>query len=192
MQVAHSLLVIKTVDEARRELVGLATSSSVDASGDIVEPSGATWTLPMPALWQHDAKSPIGWVTDAQITPAGIVATIKMAKITEPGTLKDRLDECWGCVKAGLVRGLSIGFQPIRSEPLKSGGRRFTAWAWKELSLVTLPCNADATVQAIRSADGLIRRQIAECKPGVVYLDGRRAPPPPKRGRVVHLQERRS
>ncbi|HXV28716.1 MAG TPA: phage major capsid protein, partial [Sinorhizobium sp.] len=60
-------------------------------------------------------------------------------------------------IKAGLVRGLSIGFKPIEYEPLDPkdpfGGLRFSAWNWYELSLVTIPANADAQISIVKSID---------------------------------------
>src|SRR4030095_3041480 len=57
-------------------------------------------------------------------------------------------------IKAGLVPGLSIGFKPIDYKPIeKTGGYRIVKWNWYELSAVTIPMNADATISAIKSAD---------------------------------------
>jgi len=191
MQIAHSLLLVTKTNNDAREIVGLATSPVIDAAGDCVVPEGAQFKLPIPVLWAHDATAPVGWVVDAKVAPEGITATLRLAQVSEPGTLKNRLDEVWGSVRAGLVRGLSIGFQSLESEPLRNGGRKFKKWAWRELSLVVLPCNELATISAVRSADGLIRRQIAEVREGVVYLDGRHSPrrPAPRRG-VVFLGAR--
>src|SRR4029077_20474332 len=78
--------------------------------------------------------------------------TAKMARIAEPGRLKDRLDEAWQSIKAGLVQGLSIGFKPLKHELIpETRGLRFTAWSWLELSAVTIPANAEASITTIRS-----------------------------------------
>src|SRR5699024_2113185 len=70
----------------------------------------------------------------------------------EPGALRDRLEEAWQSVKAGLVRGLSIGFKPLETEPIKDTmGLRFKAWEWLELSAVTIPANSEASIQTIKS-----------------------------------------
>ena len=49
--------------------------------------------------------------------------------------MKDRLDEAWQSIKYGLVRGLSIGFKDLESEPIKGStwGRRIKKWSWLEL-----------------------------------------------------------
>src|SRR5690606_40870628 len=92
---AYSLLEVKAFDEEKRELTGIATTPTADRYGDVVEPKGAQFDLPIPFLWQHDASQPIGHVTKAKVTNAGIDVTVKLAKTDEPGTLKERLDEAW-------------------------------------------------------------------------------------------------
>lgn len=154
---AYSLLQVKSFDEERRIITGLATSPSLDRQGDIVEPRGARFSLPIPFLWQHDSAQPIGHVRRANVTADGIEVEVHLVKVDEPGTLKDRLDECWQSIRAGLVRGLSIGFRALEGgyERLKTGGIHYQSWEWMELSAVTLAANASASITAIKAADQL-------------------------------------
>jgi phage head maturation protease len=64
----------------------------------------------------------------------------------------------WQSVRNNLVRAVSIGFRPIEHEVMKDGGYRFKSWEWLELSLVTVPAQAEATITNIRSLD---REQLA-------------------------------
>ena len=154
MSRAYSLLEIKAVDDDARVITGIATTPSPDRMDDVIEPKGAQFKLPIPFLWQHNHDQPVGHVTKATVTAAGIEVTVELAKVDEPGTLKDRLDEAWHSIKAKLVRGLSIGFSPIESANIDgSWGRRFLKWEWLELSAVTVPANADASIQTIKSID---------------------------------------
>ncbi|MDG9890569.1 phage major capsid protein [Pseudomonas juntendi] len=154
MNRAYSLLEIKAVDDDARVITGIATTPSPDRMDDVVEPKGAQFKLPIPFLWQHNHDQPVGQVTKATVTDAGIEVTVELAKVDEPGTLKDRLDEAWQSIKAKLVRGLSIGFSPIESANIDgSWGRRFLKWEWLELSAVTVPANSDASIQTIKSID---------------------------------------
>lgn len=153
MNRAYSLLDIKGVDEDARVIEGIASTPTADRMGDVVEPMGAKFTTPMPLLWQHNASMPVGQVTFAKPTKAGIPFKAKIAKIDEPGTLKDRLDEAWQSVKAGLVRAVSIGFRSLEHSYMDSGGVKFESWEWLELSLVTIPANAEATITSIKSID---------------------------------------
>jgi HK97 family phage prohead protease len=151
---AYSLLEIKQVDESARIITGMATTPTPDRLGDVVEPDGAQFKLPMPLLWQHDSTQPIGHVTKTKVTKDGIEIIAKIESIAEPGRLKDRLDEAWQSIKAGLVRGLSIGFRAIERSFLEDGdGIRFIKWEWLELSTVTIPANAETTIATIKSLD---------------------------------------
>src|SRR6185436_740158 len=105
---AYSLLEIKRVDEDAREITGWATTPTADRMNDVVEPDGAKFTLPIPLLWQHNAGDPIGTVTQARVSRAGIEITAKIAK-----GVTAEIDRYWALIKAGLVTGLSIGFKPI-------------------------------------------------------------------------------
>jgi HK97 family phage prohead protease len=150
---AYSTLEIKGIDDDRRVIEGLASTPSVDRMGDIVEPKGAVFKLPMPFLWQHDSTQPIGQVMAATVTEAGIAITAQIAKGVLP-----RIDEAWALIKSGLVRGLSIGFQPLEARPIKgTSGFRFDSWSWLELSAVTIPANEAATVLTVKQFDARTR-----------------------------------
>lgn len=157
---AYSQIVIKAVDEEKREIRGIASTPSTDRMGDIVEPSGAEFKLPVPLLWQHDHSSPIGNVTEAKVTKNGIeiVAKLVVPSSDMPSGLQSRLAEAWSSIKTGLVRGLSIGFSPTEYSFLDSGGIHFLKWNWTELSAVTIPANAEASITAIKS---LAQSQVA-------------------------------
>jgi hypothetical protein len=95
---------------------------------------------------------PVGNVTHAKATKSGITVTAQIARVDEPGELKNLVDRAWHSIKHQLVRGLSIGFRPLESEPLPSGGFKFKRWLWSELSLVTIAAQPDAVISATRAA----------------------------------------
>ncbi|HQR77150.1 MAG TPA: phage major capsid protein, partial [Burkholderiaceae bacterium] len=151
-----STVEVKSAEDrgGKRTFSGVASTPTTDRMGDIVEPKGAQFKLPLALLWQHDASQPIGWVKSARVTDNGIEVQAEMASVDEPGKLKDRLDEAWQSLKSGLVRGLSIGFRAIEAQDIKgTWGQRFTKWDWLELSAVTIPANAEANILAIKSSD---------------------------------------
>jgi HK97 family phage major capsid protein/HK97 family phage prohead protease len=151
---AWSKFEIKSVDATKRILTGIATTPSTDSYGDVVHPEGAKYALPMPFLWQHDSEQPVGHVIAATPSSKGIDVAVQIASIDEPGALKDRLDTAWQSIKSGLVRGLSIGFRSLEETYDKTtGGFNFLKWQWVELSAVTIPANADCSIQTIRSLD---------------------------------------
>src|SRR5262245_3710150 len=150
---AYSLLEIKRVDEDARTITGMATTPAPDRLNDIVEPRGAKFTLPIPLLWQHDSHQPIGHVTHATIGKGGIEIVAKIAK-----GVTAEIDRAWSLIKAGLVPGLSIGFKALKHEVIpETKGIRFIEWSWLELSAVTIPANAEATITTIRSIDTALR-----------------------------------
>lgn len=152
MNRAFSTLELKALDEGKRTFKGIATTMATDRMGDVVESAGAQFKLPLPLLWQHDSADPIGWVRSAKVTKSGIEIEGEVASVDD-GPLKERLNKAWQYIKSGIVRGLSIGFNPIESTEIEGSrwGRRFTAWEWLELSAVTIPANQEATILAVKS-----------------------------------------
>lgn len=147
----YSVVIIKSIDEEKREITGTATTPQPDRMEDIVEPLGGKYSLPLPLLWQHDQKTPVGHVVSAKVSSSGIDVKCKIAKTSEPGELKNRLDEAWQSIKLGLVRGLSVGFRPIEAQIIKAtNGIRFVKWEWLELSLVTIPANVNASISTVK------------------------------------------
>lgn len=155
---AYSIIELKAAaDGGERIIEGIASTPTVDRMGDVVEPLGAKFKMPMPLLWQHDTRAPVGHVTWAKPNKTGIPFKAKFVKIDEPGALKDRLDEAWQSVKTGLVRAVSIGFKSIERTFVDDGGIHFLEWEWLELSLVTIPANQEATITTIKTIDRQLR-----------------------------------
>jgi HK97 family phage major capsid protein/HK97 family phage prohead protease len=154
MRRAYSFLTVKSIDSERRVFEGIATTPEVDRQGDIVEPLGAKLRNPTPLLLYHDQERPVGEVRFGKPTKNGIPFTAEVFKTDEPGTVRDRLDEAWHSVKLGLLKAVSIGFNPIDEamERIKTGWR-FLEWEMLELSLVVVPANASATIHTVKSLD---------------------------------------
>jgi HK97 family phage major capsid protein/HK97 family phage prohead protease len=154
MNRAYMILNVKEITEGPDfyTIKGVASTPTTDRMGDVVEPMGAKFKLPMPLLWQHNASKPVGLVTFAKPTNKGIPYEAQIPVVKEPGALKDRVDEAIQSIRYKLVAAVSIGFQPIEGaiEVIKSG-YRFLEWTWLELSLVTIPANEEATITNIKS-----------------------------------------
>lgn len=157
MSRAYSFLEIKALDDEQRLISGWASRVEPDRAADVVEPRGAEFKLPLPLLLDHDHVRAVGDVIEATVTDAGIRFKARIAKIAEPGAMKDLCDSAWAAAKAGLRRAVSIGFRPLRTEPLANGGTRFLAWDWFELSMVSVPCAPGATIDQIKSLDRNLR-----------------------------------
>jgi HK97 family phage major capsid protein len=161
---AYSLLELKSVDDDLRTIEGIATHVSPDRTEDIVEPKGALFSLPVPFMWQHGKNMPaIGHVTHAQVTDDGIRVKVQIESDDQPGPLKDHLDFAWRSIKKRLVRGLSIGFRPLESEQIKNSfGVHFKRWEWLELSAVTIPAHAEASITLIKQLDAQSHAETGE------------------------------
>jgi HK97 family phage prohead protease len=164
---------MKALNDEMRVLEGIASTPTPDRMDDIVEPLGAQFELPLPFLWQHDSEQPVGHVVMAKPGKNGIAVSIKLARVDEPGLLRDRLEMAWQSLKHKLVRGLSIGFAPLEYSYLeKTGGYHFIKWAWMELSAVTIPANVEASIAVIKSCDS---RVVAARERSIVRLPQRSA-----------------
>ena len=151
---AYALLRVKAMDPERRTITGIATTPTPDRSGDIIEPLGVSFTNPLPLLLHHNSQKPVGTVTFHKPTKAGIDFVASLPVIDEPGALKDRVDEAWQSVKAGLIAGVSIGFRALEEAFLQDTmAFHYLKTEVLELSLVTIPANADATITAFKSFD---------------------------------------
>jgi HK97 family phage major capsid protein/HK97 family phage prohead protease len=151
---AYALLTIKAVDTHQRTIAGIASTPQPDRMGDVVEPLGITYKNPLPLLLYHDAKKPVGQVRFATPTADGLAFTASLPTVDDPGPLRDRIEEAWQSLKAGLLAGVSIGFRSIEEAFNKeTGGFRFLKTEVLELSLVAIPANADATIHTIKALD---------------------------------------
>lgn len=181
MNRAYSTIDIKSVSDGDRVITGIATTPSPDRMGDVVEPLGAEFATEVPALWQHMHDQPVGHVRFGKPTAQGIPFTMTLAKSDEPGALKDRLDEAWQSVKLRIVRAVSIGFRAIEYALMEGGGVRFLKTEILELSLVTVPANADCTITSIKSIDA-IQRAASGQSSGGLDLSGAALVAPPSPG----------
>lgn len=149
MQRAHSVVQLKRVAAEARRISGIASTPATDRQGDVLVPSGAVFKLPLPLLLGHDHGAPLGEVIDARVTPQGIYI---VAQLAAEGT-SERIDEAWRLIRAGLIKGLSVGFIGLESSALPNGGRKFTKWEVIELSAVVVPANAEAGILEVKRLD---------------------------------------
>ena len=151
---AYALLEIKSVDVALRRVTGIAATPTPDRSGDIFEPRGATFASEIPLLLHHDKQRPVGTARLMEVDGA-LLFEATLAQVATPGPLRDRLEETFQMLQAGLLKGVSVGFRALKdgAKVLRDGGLHFLKTEICELSLVTVPANVDATVLSVKSAD---------------------------------------
>lgn len=135
------------VDASERILTGFASTVAPDRVGDVLEPRGAQYQLPLPLLFQHHHDKPIGQVLKADVSDAGIKIVAQLA----PAGTAAYIDEVWALIRSGLMNGFSVGFLPLAPPTLrKGGGYHVSRWHWGELSLVTIPANPHARIESVK------------------------------------------
>lgn len=171
---AYSLLEVKEVAEEGDFYVirGMATTPTPDRVDDVVEPLGAKFAETIPLLWQHYHDKPVGHAQFGKPTKKGIPFVARLPIIKEAGALKDRVDEAIQSIKYRLVAAVSIGFRVLNNaiERLATGGLHFLETEIMELSLVTIPANAEANITSIKSIDTKLRAASGLTQRGGVSL----------------------
>lgn len=127
----------------------------LDSQRDIMRRGAFAVTLkarkyPVQLLWQHQWEAPIGVISQIFEDQHGLYVEGRLLM----GVAKAQ--EAYALLKAGVIRGLSIGFtvQKSRRNP-DNGARELLAVELFEVSLVTLPANEVATVTVVKAFDPL-------------------------------------
>ncbi len=151
---AYAVLEVRSVNDTTRVIGGIASTPEPDRMGDVVEPAGISFLNPVPLLLHHNMEKPVGTVTFQPPTADGLVFEATLPVINEPGAVRDRVEEAWQSIKAGLFAGVSIGFLSREKAFNKAtNGFRFLKTEIYELSLVTVPANGRTTIAMIKSLD---------------------------------------
>lgn len=144
-------LFVKSIDQERRQIAALASTSNPDRDGDIILPTAFKKWLPtymknpvILATHHHrlgDGKSPVvGKCVTAKIDEAGLHIVVEFA-----GT--EAAEDYWQLYKGKFQRAFSVGFIPHASEDRKIDGkvvRVFTEVELLEISCVPVPSNREA------------------------------------------------
>jgi hypothetical protein len=69
MDKMFSEFVVKAITEDKREIVGIASTPTIDRVKDIVDPMGLTFQSEAPLLLGHDHSQPVGTVIPVEINP---------------------------------------------------------------------------------------------------------------------------
>lgn len=138
------------------EVEVVMSTAALARDGHVLIPSGCrlqNYQANPIVLWSHDADKPIGNVESIEVAGDDIRARVKFA----PLGISVQADETRGLVKAGVIRAVSVGFDPLDGEPLDrnkpKGGQRFTEWELLELSFVSIPADPGAVVTARTHGD---------------------------------------
>lgn len=140
-------LELKTLDETGVFEGRLAVYGNVDEAGDVCEPGCFTKTLregasSVPLLWEHDASTPLGTL---QLTDTPTALLAKGRLVMEVPKAREVL----ALMKAGAVRGMSIGYRVVK-QMMAGEVRRLKELRLFEGSLTPLPLNSQAIVTAVK------------------------------------------
>ncbi|MDI9688475.1 phage major capsid protein [Burkholderia cenocepacia] len=144
--------IIKSVDDERREITGIAVSPAKDRSGNSIEPTSLTYIDSVPLVLHGNLEKPVGTVQLGKATARGIPFRASIAKITETSPLKQTTDEAWHSVKAGLIRCID----PVvvsREGVATTSGVRVVGGEICALSLVAISTNPDTRIATVKSLD---------------------------------------
>lgn len=135
-------------------IAGLAWPfATPDRVGDMIEPGAFKGIkLPIPMLFGHDMADPIGTWEAATEKSDGLYVTGKML-IADVA----RAREVHALVRAGAVKGISIGFLTRKAVTRAGGGRTIKSLDLFEVSLVTVPMHPGAKVTSAKSAVDALR-----------------------------------
>lgn len=146
-------LEIKMLEESGRFAGYASVFGVVDAQRDVMRKGAFVQSLkerihPVQLLWQHQWENPIGIIDRLFEDANGLYIEGKLLMEVA------RAKEAYALLKAGVLRGLSIGYSTKRArrDP-DTGVRELLEVELWEVSLVTLPANAQAKVTVLKQAD---------------------------------------
>jgi HK97 family phage prohead protease len=125
------------------------SDASPDRFGDVVEVGG--WDIsnfknnPV-ALFNHDKSFIVGKWQNVSVRNNALRGELVLA----PKGTSPRIDEIRRLVEADILRAVSVGFRPLKYEPMKGDAlaMRYLAHELVESSLVAVPANANALAVA--------------------------------------------
>lgn len=124
------------------------SDATVDRYGDIIEVNG--WSLtnfkknPI-ALFNHNPNMVIGTWKNLRVQNAALRGDLSLA----PEGTSPRIDEIRRLIDAGILKAVSVGFKPIKDEPIENSfGTRYTEAELVETSVVAVPANPNALAVA--------------------------------------------
>lgn len=127
----------------------------LDSYREIVAPGAFAESLqaiksggdPLPALWQHDSREPVGGYDSLEEDSTGLKVAGFLLKDEIP-----RAKEAYALMKRRVVKGLSIGYYVLEdSWNEKDRIRTLQKLELVEISIVTFPANQEALIDAVKS-----------------------------------------
>lgn len=144
---------IKALDSEGRFAGYGSVFGVVDSQRDIILRGAFEKTLSerrdkIKLLWQHNFSEPVGVITHIFEDRHGLYVEARLLLSLNRGR------EAYELLKAGAIKGLSIGYTPLQYDfdPV-TGVRRITELELWEISLVTFPANSAAQVTLVKQGE---------------------------------------
>lgn len=122
-------------------MVFLCSDANADREGDRVIPAGIKLDnyLKNPVvLWAHDREAPAIGTAKTWLDERGLWMSPKFSEVNPLGK------QIGEQVKAGEIRGVSIGFLPLKSAPNELGGEDFLETELLEITICNVPVHPGA------------------------------------------------
>lgn len=141
----------KTDGLGERQVRVVISTPDLDRAGDIVVANGvdlSAYKANPVVLWNHNADCPVAKCIEIAVKNSAIEALVQFP----PEGDDDDADRLYLRIKNGVVNAASIGFDPVKAEPIKGAGLKYIASELMEFSFVSVPANADALIVERSSA----------------------------------------
>ena len=133
----------------------LTTFGNKDQVGDVITKNALDQFIKdfdpaiekLPMLFGHSTTQIVGEWKSLEVTDDGVIGEGEI--YTETSLGKDIL----ALLKRKMLKAVSIGFKSNDYESLSNGGRQFNEIQLREASVVLNPCNLNAEVLSVKSAE---------------------------------------
>ncbi len=148
-------LELKSLDAEWRFAGYASVFNVVDQQQDIILPGAFAKTLRerggnVKLLWQHQFGEPVGIINKLFEDARGLYVEGRLLLTLQ------KAREAFELMKADVVRGLSIGYTPVKfTHDPDRGVRRIAEVDLWEISIVTFPANRDAGVTVVKQYAGI-------------------------------------
>lgn len=172
--------------EGERSFVAKITSQVIDRDKEVLLPQGmdaSDFEKNPVVFFNHEHRGvPVGRVVSLKRMPDHWLAKVVLAKRPAGHVGEWMPDTLLSLIQQGVVRGVSVGFEPVESRPPTKRDKElfgeevrrvYSKWKLMELSIAPLPANQDALIVAV--SKGLVKPEQARSVLGVDVPAGRRA-----------------
>jgi HK97 family phage prohead protease len=162
-----------------RSIRAICSTGDIDMTGEVVEQNGldlAVYNRNPIVLFGHNQEHPIG-TASAHVEDGKLVADIEFAAVG----LSKKADEVCALVKSGVLKSISIGFDPTETEPMDPkrprGPLRYKRAILVEISVVSCPANTNAVITDKSYEDAnpketpMAKRTVAKTAPKLQFKD---------------------